>query len=107
VEEFGIPEMLELDGMIWLGVPSGTTQCLFACDEGEESTIVAGVVLYARPSIELVSITHLAVDPEYAAIGTHGLGLILVNQVRQVARRMKGVTRLQLPYRPSHYLPVS
>jgi hypothetical protein len=107
VEEHGIPEIFEVDGQVWLGVRSGTMQCLFACDDSNETSVLAGVVLYARPRPEVISITHLAVDPEYAANGAHGLGLILVDKVRQVARRMKGVTQLQLPYKPGWYLPVA
>ncbi len=111
VDRHGVPEIMERDGRIWIGVSSGTTQCLFACDRRLEPPRLAGVVVYSRPMPETLCITHLAVDPEYASDGGNGceggLGLILFMAVRQLARRMKGVVHLQLPYRSRCYLPVS
>jgi hypothetical protein len=109
VEKHGIPQIMEQDGRIWIGVPSGTTQCLFACDLRHEPARLAGVVIYARPTPSTLCITHLAVDPDYAVMGgdaSFGLGMVLVGAVRQVARRMNGVISLQLPYRSRAYLPV-
>jgi hypothetical protein len=109
VEEHGIPEIMEQDDRIWIGVRSGTTQCLFAVDRGSDPEALAGVVVYCRPRLDLLSITHLAVNPAFAADavdGNGGLGLTMIDVVRQIARRMNGVKRLQLPYRVNYYLPV-
>ena len=110
VELFGRPKILEQDGKLWIGVSSGAMQCLFACDQSREPARLAGVMLYLRPSPEVLSITHLAVDPDYTAgggCGGDGLGLLLIEQVRQIARRINGVRRIELPYRKRCFLPVS
>jgi hypothetical protein len=109
VEQHGVPEIMERDGRLWIGVPSGVTQCLFACDRSLATPRLVGVVVFCRPRPEALCITHLAVDPEYAAGGSHGvdgLGAGLVATVRQIARRTNGVITLELPYRPGCRLPV-
>ena len=35
-----------------------------------------------------------------------GLGLLLIERVREIARRIKGVTRIQVPYRSQCFLRV-
>ena len=110
VELFGRPKILEQDGKLWIGVSSGATQCLFASDQSRSPARLAGVMLYLRPTPDVLSITHLAVDPDYVAGGSRGgdgLGLLLIEQVRQIARRINGVRRIELPYRNRCFLPVA
>ena len=38
--------------------------------------------------------------------GDGGLGLLLIERVREIARRIKGVTRIQVPYRSQCFLRV-
>lgn len=110
VELYGRPEILELNGKLWIGVSSGAMQCLFACDQSQEPARPAGVMLYLRPAPEILSITHLAVDPDYTAGGSRGgegLGLLMIGQLRNIARRINGVSRIELPYRKRCFLPVT
>ena len=106
VQRTGVPRIVELDGRVWIDVPSHSMQCLFACD----STLKPwGVVLYDRPSLDVLSVSHLAVDPAYVSGGGNsdgGLGLLLIERVREIARRIKGVTRVQVPYRSQCFLRV-
>lgn len=109
VERYGSPEILEQGGRLWIGVSSGVMQCLFACDQSWSPARPAGVVLYVRPVPEILSITQLAIDPDYASGGSRGgegLGLLLIEQLRQIARRIKGIRRVELPYRKRCFLPV-
>jgi hypothetical protein len=109
VAKYGVPEIMELNGRIWVALPCGTSQCLFACDRNYEPARLAGVIVFARPHPEALSVTHLAVDPEYTARrrnGVDGLGLRLIATVRQIARQTNGVLSLELPYRAGCYLPV-
>ena len=108
VEQTGIPRIVELDGRVWIDVSSGYMQCLFALDNDEAYGPV-GVVLYGRPSREVLSVLHLAVDPAYSfggGRGGAGLGLLLVERVKEIARRINGVRRIQLPYRDQCFLRV-
>ena len=105
VERTGVPRIMELDGKVWIDVPSHAMQCLFACDSTSKPV---GVVLYDRPSPDVLSVSHLAVDPAYASCGGKGggLGLLLIERVREIARRIKGITRIQVPYRSQCFLRV-
>ena len=105
VQRTGVPRIVELDGRVWIDVPSHSMQCLFACD-GTSKPV--GVVLYDRPSPDVLSVSHLAVDPAYASRGGQGggLGLLLIERVREIARRIKGITRIQVPYRSQCFLRV-
>jgi len=109
VQRAGAPIIVARDRELWVTVPSMETQCLFACDSWRVPVRVLGVVLYARPTPEVLDVTHLAVDPEYAfggASGGAGLGFLLVEKVREIGRRINGVRRIRLPYRRDCLLPV-
>ena len=108
IEVLGIPTLVEADGRVWIEVRSGTTQCLFACDPAAQDRPV-GVVLYARPDPETLWVSHVAVDPEYGVLNPGdrtSVGIILFNQVVEIARRIRGVTRIKLPYRGDAYLTI-
>jgi hypothetical protein len=110
VARAGMPTITEQNGKVWIGVPSGRTQCLFACDEGVEPSRPIGVVLYSRPVVDTIWITHLAIDPDYAHGGDHAalqVAARLVDRIMAVARSIKGITRIQLPYRENCYLRVT
>ena len=106
----GMPEIAENGDKVWIDLPSGTTQCLFACDKGLESLKAVGVVLYSRPTFNTIAITHVAVDPDYAYGGEHAnLNVLtrLLERVVATASSIKGVTRIQLPYRNGRCLRVT
>ena len=106
VEETGAPYVIEADNRVWIGVPSGAMQCLFACASGGEPV---GVALYCRPDPDRLRICHLALSPEWMpSDSSHspGLAMIMVDKIREIARSIKGVSRIQLPYRRSSCLNV-
>ena len=107
VEELGAPIVVESGDRIWIGVPSVGTQCLFACETQDGVQRPVGVVLYGRPQPDVIWIFHLAVDPGRVCgrLGA-GVGWLLVEKVREIAGRMKGVARIRLPYRKDRFLPV-
>jgi hypothetical protein len=49
VKAAGSPAIVEKEGRIWIGVPSGAMQCLFACTP---KGVPLGVMLYGRPSAD-------------------------------------------------------
>jgi hypothetical protein len=109
VERTGVPAIMERDGQVWIGVPSGNMQCLFAFDHKLEPPRPVGVLLYGRPTPDVIWISHLAVDPVYTYGNRNrgaGLGWVLVEKVREIARSIKGVTKIQLPYRRNCFLQV-
>jgi hypothetical protein len=110
IAQTGMPAIAANDTKVWIDVPPGNTQCLFACDEGVEPFRVTGVVLYSRPAVDTIWIAHLAIDPDYSYEGEHAkleVARRLVGQVVTIAHSIKGITRIQLPYRDRCYLRVT
>jgi hypothetical protein len=69
-----------------------------------------GVILYSRPGHDTISIDHLAVDLDYAYGGEHSAlnaATCLVDRVVAIARVIKGVSQVRLPYRDGCYLSVA
>lgn len=106
VERTGAPLVIENDNRVWIGVPSGKMQCLFTCLQGAKPV---GVALYCRPAPDLIWIAHLAVDPECGLADEQGgidLAGVLVKKIREIAHSIRGVSRIQLPYRPASFVRV-
>ncbi len=109
VAEFGAPEILKRGERIHVGIAQNGAQCLFACHGEQRPGVPVGVAVYLRTGTDLMRILHLAVHPAYEHGGGYaGLNLTmeLVNEVRQIARRISGVRRVQLPYVAGGYLSV-
>ena len=82
-------------------------QCLFALDRSQLPGRLVAVVLYLRVIPECLSITHLAVHEDYAhgEGGTSGgIGGRVIDEIRRIGRRINGVSRVELPYKPGCFL---
>lgn len=109
VHQHGIPQILVEEGKLRISVPENDMQCLFALDRSTEARQLAAVVMYLRATPECLSITHLAVHEDYAhgnGADHTGVGVRVIDAVRRIARRIKGVSRIELPYKPGCYLRV-
>lgn len=77
-------------------------QTLFAFDRDRCGNGLVGVVLFLRTSPAEVAILHVAVHPDYALQGEHvgmGLGVTLVEKVKEICSRIVGVERIVFFYR--------
>ena len=75
----------------------GEIQTLFALD----GDILAGVLLYSRVSLERLVVIHIAVGEDYSSHGKFAkkvLVLRMSQQLRESARRIKGVKTIRLMY---------
>lgn len=103
LKKYGEPRIEEKGDDLCLGVGSGYAQTLFAFDSERPDQHPVGVIVFLRSSRTDLVILHLAVHPEYV-LGRRGsdLGLAfeLVDKVKEIASRIKGVTRLILSYDP-------
>jgi hypothetical protein len=109
VDLYGAPEIVSGNGHIRIGVPENDMQCLFAMDRTRLPGHLAAVVLYLRAAPECLSITHLAVHEDYVAGASGdgaGVGVRVVDEVRRIARRINGVSRIELPYKVGCFLQV-
>ena len=102
LEKFGHPRLEEKDDSIYLCVGDKGAQTLFT----SMTVLMAdpvGVVVFLRDSPTEVIIVHIAVHPDYALHGRRakfGVGMALVDKVKEIASRMLGVQRILFFYRP-------
>jgi len=103
LEKFGHPRLEEKDDNIYLRVGDKDAQALFAFDGNRGGGDPIGVVVFLRNSPAEIIIVHLAVQPDYALRGRHaglGLGLTLIEKVKEIASRIVGIQRIVFFYRP-------
>jgi hypothetical protein len=101
VEKFGQPRLEETASGLSVRVGNHEAQTLFAFDRSRPGNAPVGVVVFLRTSPEEIGIAHVAVEDEYALQGDHGvgLGLMLVEKVKEIASRIVGIKRIVFFYR--------
>ena len=102
LNQFGHPRIEETPEGLTVRVGNHDAQTLFVrdCDRRDEELV--GVVLFLRTSPDEVTIMHVAVHPDYTLQGTRrslGLGVALVEKVKEIASRIVGVKKIAFFYR--------
>jgi hypothetical protein len=101
VEQFGHPRLEDSCDGVSVRVGNYEAQTLFVVDRDRGGDPV-GVVVFVRTSWEEIAIMHVAVHPSYALRGRRagvGLGVMLVEKVKEIAARIVGVRRVVFFYR--------
>ncbi len=99
---FGHPRLEETANGLSVRVGDLDTQTLFAFDRSANDSAPVGLITYLRTSAAEMIILHIAVHADYALPGQRaglGLGLILIEKVKEIASRIVGVRRIVLHYR--------
>jgi len=99
---FGHPRVEETSSGLSVRVGDHEAQTLFAFDREEKTKAPVGVVVFLRTSPEEIAIMHVAVGDDYALQGSQaglGLGVTLVEKVKEIACRIVGVKRIVFFYR--------
>lgn len=99
---FGHPRLEEIPAGLSVRVGDHEAQTLFAFDRARKNKAPVGVVVFLRTTPEEIAIMHVAVDDDYALHGTEagvGLGVTLVEKVKEIASRIVGVKRIVFFYR--------
>ncbi len=102
LRQFGHPRLEETADGLSVRVGELDTQTLFAFDRDSNDNAPVGLITFLRTSTTDMSILHVAVHPDYALPGRRaglGLGLILIEKVKEIASRIVGVRRIALHYR--------
>src|SRR5436190_23805566 len=102
LQKFGHPRLEETAAGLSVRVGEHEAQTLFAFDRDRRASDPIGVVVFLRTSPEEIAIMHVAVHPDYALQGRHkgiGLGVTLVEKVKEIATRIVGVKRIIFFYR--------
>ena len=106
---FGHPRIEEIAGGLSIRVGNNDAQTLFAFDEDRRDQNPVGIVIFLRTSPDEIAVMHLAVHPDYALQGRRagqGLGLVLIDKVKQIASRIVGVRRIALHYQQEIVIPL-
>ena len=101
IERFGIPEVIEQDGWLRIGVAGlPDVQCLYAVRGDRDEPV--GAVIYIRDSIDRITVVHLSVASD-ASLNLPGGGRVvlhrLLQQIHRVARCTTGIRHVELAYR--------
>jgi hypothetical protein len=102
LERFGHPRLEETADGLSIRVGDQEAQTLFAFDHDRRGTDPVGVVIILRTSPAEIAIMHVAVHPDYALQGGHGglgLGITMVEKVKEIASRIVGVQKIVFFYR--------
>lgn len=102
VETYGCPKIVQDAAQLRVEVGAlGVVQSLFAFESDRSDAALLGVTLYFRESVTQLTVLHIAVQGQYAATGAYAdqcLTVQLLQQVREVAAHIKGVTAVALLY---------
>jgi hypothetical protein len=102
LEKFGHPRLHETVDGISVGVGDHEVQTLFAFDQSRRESDPVGIVVFLRTCPSDIVILHMAVHPDYALQGPKadlGVGIALMDKVKDIAARIVGVKRIALFYR--------
>ncbi len=99
---FGHPRVEETAEGLSVRVGDHEAQTLFAFDRDRRSQAPVGLVVFLRTAPTDIAVMHVAVHPKYALQGQRagvGLGVTLVEKVKEIASRIVGVQRIVFFYR--------
>ena len=102
LQQFGHPRLEETGDSLSVRVGNLEAQTLFAYDRDRRGSDPVGVVVFLRTSPAEIAIMHVAVHPDYALRGNKagtGLGVGLMEKVKEIAAQIAGVEKLVFFYR--------
>ena len=102
LNRFGHPRLEETADGLSVRVGDRHAQTLFAYDRDRRASDPVGVVVFLRTAPTDITIIHVAVHSDYALQGRHagvGLGVTLVEKVKEIASRIVGVQKIVFFYR--------
>jgi len=102
LHKFGHPRIEENGDTLSIRVADMEAQALFAFDRDRLDGQPVGVVVFIRTSPVEMAIMHIAVHPDYswqARRKSLGLAIILIEKVKEIARRIVGIRQILFWYR--------
>lgn len=102
LEQFGQPRLELTASGLSVRVGEHEAQTLFAYDRDHRGSEPVGVVVFLQTSPGEITIMHVAVHSDYALQGRHagvGLGVTLIEKVKEIASRIVGVQNIVFFYR--------
>ena len=99
---FGHPKLVEVGDNLTVRIGQQEAQTLFAYDRNVKNDAPVGMIVFLRTAPEELAILHVAVQEDYSLQGRHGdlgLGLMLMDKVKEIALRIVGIKRIIFFYR--------
>lgn len=98
VRLFGEPKLVQRNDGLWIHLPKiPHAQCLFGVDSKNNSLV--GVAIYTREDLEELEILHLATCSAWQGIDCPEAFLgELLSQLVKIAKRLRGIEKIRLPY---------
>ena len=100
IREYGVPSIY-LDGgnlrVKVAGLPD--VQTIYALEDSISRPLLVGVMVFSRTDEKTIALLHIAVREEYSRFGKRAdAGLVpkFLEQLKQIARRLKGVKAIKL-----------
>ncbi len=110
IREHGVPSIYLDNGRLRVKVEEPSeVQTLYALDDAKGKPMLVGVMVFARSEPETIDLLHIAIREEYSRFGEKadaGLVSKFLDQLRQIAKRLKGVHSICLKYAAGLKLPV-
>lgn len=98
IERYGHPRIIERDGLLSITLDRvAGAQVIFA----QEGEALVGVVVFTRQQPDRLVVVHIAVAPAFSAGGHEApqmLCLRLIDQVRGIGRRIRGISWVDVMY---------
>jgi hypothetical protein len=99
---FGHPKLVEVGDYLTVRIGNQEAQTLFAYDRNVRDDVPVGMIVFLRTAPEELAILHVAVLEDYSLRGRHGelgLGLMLMDKVKEIALRIVGIKKIIFFYR--------
>jgi hypothetical protein len=101
IARYGFPKIIDYGGALRIGIGELDVQTLYAFVERGKNRELAGVLVYTRIHEDTLVLLHMAVKPEFCYSTGYKNELVLarlLEQVRVIAKRIKGVKKLSILY---------
>ena len=110
IREYGVPSISLDNGKLRVKVAElPEVQTLYAMEDSQDRPRLIGVMVFSRINDATIALLHIAIREEYSRFGERSdAGLVpkFLDQLRQIARRLKGVKSINLKYASGLTVPV-
>lgn len=99
---FGHPKLITEGDNLTVRIGEEQAQTLFAYDRASKNGAPVGMIVFLRTAQDEIAILHVAVNEDYGLQGRHselGLGLVLMDKVKEIAMRIVGIRKIIFFYR--------
>lgn len=110
IRQYGVPSISLLEGKLRVKVEElPDVQTLYALEQFDGKPDLVGVMVFARTDLRTIALLHIAVREEFSRAGIRadaGLVAGFLEQLRLIAKRLKGVQSISLKYASGLTVPV-